>query len=361
MAGQVAFESVSRGWSRAQTAVLIAIGATIGCAVAAPVAVHAQAPAAPCYGAPPLREGSSGEDVRWLQVALERLGYDIGDSGADGHFGPATRAAVEAWQASLGRPVTGEVDCDMWPLVTQNLESGDEDSAPEEPADQSQPATPDDVGDEFPLGRGSSGARVAQLQQWLMAAGFDVGASGADGHLGPATQAAVTAWQTANGLAGTGILTADQWPLLESSSQGESAETAVAPVAGEPVVVVTTTNHNQATEAFVVGASGAVRPLPGIDPMGEVGGIAISTDSTTIYRAIDGTLTSIDALTLATTASVACGECRDLLVLGDGGVATVDGGHAAWLRARPQRGVRAPAASAGRRHCADHLGDPRLR
>jgi len=51
--------------------------------------------------------GSSGDQVRWLQTDLIRLGYDLGKWGADGKFGSQTTKAVREFQAAYGMPVTG--------------------------------------------------------------------------------------------------------------------------------------------------------------------------------------------------------------------------------------------------------------
>ena len=45
-----------------------------------------------------LRKGMKGEDVKALQNALLKLGYDLGKYGADGSFGSATDKAVRAFQ-----------------------------------------------------------------------------------------------------------------------------------------------------------------------------------------------------------------------------------------------------------------------
>ena len=45
-----------------------------------------------------LKNGMEGADVKQLQVALIRLGYDCGRWGADGDFGDATELAVKAFQ-----------------------------------------------------------------------------------------------------------------------------------------------------------------------------------------------------------------------------------------------------------------------
>ena len=52
-----------------------------------------------------LRKGSSGEDVRWLQETLTKLGFNPGT--ADGKFGAKTEAAVSAFQAKYGLTVDG--------------------------------------------------------------------------------------------------------------------------------------------------------------------------------------------------------------------------------------------------------------
>lgn len=54
-----------------------------------------------------LRQGDSGLTVAWLQEQLWSAGYDVGDKGADGIFGKATRAAVEAFQRAHGLTVDG--------------------------------------------------------------------------------------------------------------------------------------------------------------------------------------------------------------------------------------------------------------
>lgn len=51
-----------------------------------------------------LRAGSTGADVTVLQQRLARAGYDVS---TDGHFGPATEAAVRAFQRDRGQVVDG--------------------------------------------------------------------------------------------------------------------------------------------------------------------------------------------------------------------------------------------------------------
>lgn len=54
-----------------------------------------------------LRKGMSGEDVKELQEALIKLGYNLGNAGADGIFGNKTDDAVRSFQQSAGLTVDG--------------------------------------------------------------------------------------------------------------------------------------------------------------------------------------------------------------------------------------------------------------
>lgn len=55
-----------------------------------------------------LKNGSEGEDVKQLQSALIRLGYDCGNWGADGDFGDSTEMAVREFQKDAGLVVDGK-------------------------------------------------------------------------------------------------------------------------------------------------------------------------------------------------------------------------------------------------------------
>ncbi|MBI1170222.1 hypothetical protein GC209_02380 [bacterium] len=74
---------------------------------------------APAEPAPAAKEensdlmfGMSGEAVRSLQVALTGLGYPLG--AVDGKFGSLTRAALLAFQADNGLPLTATVNAATW-------------------------------------------------------------------------------------------------------------------------------------------------------------------------------------------------------------------------------------------------------
>ena len=65
------------------------------------------APATPQPGGRTLRRGDSGEDVRALQAALIRLGFDCGRWGADGDFGADTARALREFQRANGLEADG--------------------------------------------------------------------------------------------------------------------------------------------------------------------------------------------------------------------------------------------------------------
>ena len=65
-------------------------------------------------------ESGSSETVQALQKILKFEGFDPGS--ADGVYGPGTRAAVKAWQQSIGQAATGEItDNQMRLLLPENL------------------------------------------------------------------------------------------------------------------------------------------------------------------------------------------------------------------------------------------------
>ena len=71
-----------------------------GVTVAALALIPAADAAAAAYGSRPLREGTSGSDVKRLQRYLDRAGYD---TSADGIFGPATARSVRSFEIDEDR------------------------------------------------------------------------------------------------------------------------------------------------------------------------------------------------------------------------------------------------------------------
>ena len=63
---------------------------------------------------PVLRQGSTGAQVKALQILLIGYGYSCGSFGADGSFGPATDKAVRNYQKAKGLGVDGIVGPATW-------------------------------------------------------------------------------------------------------------------------------------------------------------------------------------------------------------------------------------------------------
>ena len=134
-----------------------------------------------------------GDDVKWLQKALNYAGYSCGS--ADGVFGKNTKDAVKKYQKAKKLTVDGEVgektvvslggtwkskknnnnkSVVLW-TVSRNLK------------------------------KGYKGSDVKALQNALIDAGYSCGSSGADGDFGANTVKAVKSFQKANKLLADGI------------------------------------------------------------------------------------------------------------------------------------------------------------
>jgi len=82
------------------------------------------------------------------------------------------------------------------------------------------------------LKRGSRGEFVTLLQTTLINRGYDVGPLGADGDFGRCTQAAVVAFQQANGLEADGIVGRRTWAALDASQSVPAASHYTATITG---------------------------------------------------------------------------------------------------------------------------------
>lgn len=70
---------------------------------------------------PTLKRGSSGEYVKYLQIRLTLLAYDIGKYGADGKFGAKTEEAVKAFQKDRGLKADGIVGKATWAEIDRDV------------------------------------------------------------------------------------------------------------------------------------------------------------------------------------------------------------------------------------------------
>lgn len=139
------------------------------------------------YATVSLQKGDENKDVSIWQGMLYCRAFD--PQGLDGAFGRNTEASTEAFQTSEGLNATGIADRYTWAKM---FGAG-------RPAHTS-------------LRVGSRGAEVKYLQRLLTNAGYAVKT---DGVFGADTEAAVIAFQAANGLAPDGVVGAKTWESIE--------------------------------------------------------------------------------------------------------------------------------------------------
>lgn len=143
--------------------------------------------------------GMTGEDVLSLQTRLAELGYDAG--GLDGYFGEYTQVALMYYQYYNNLYVDGVAG----PITLAAL-YGTQNTGANDAAGTS----------EVHLINGSAGSDVMTLQNRLEELGYATG--GVDGIFGNQTEAAVIAFQRANGLYADGIVGPLTVAALKSSS-----------------------------------------------------------------------------------------------------------------------------------------------
>ena len=177
-----------------------------------------------------LKHGAEGADVKQLQQYLIQLDYDLGRWGADGEFGDATELAVKAFQKDKGLDADGQYGKKTHTALIAAAKENRREGAT--------------LGNRL-LKRGSEGADVKQLQQYLVQMGYDMGKWGADGEFGGATELAVRAFQKDSALEADGQYGEKTHEALLQALEREKDE------GGEAVAVD--------------GGSCYVRSLPGTD------------------------------------------------------------------------------------------------
>jgi len=160
--------------------------------------------------------GDSGPLVLELQNLLRAAGWDLA---ADASFGPATETAVRQYQGSRGLVVDGLAG----PSTLGALRTG----APSIVVQAADPV----------LTRGSTGDAVARLQRFLGITD--------DGSFGPATDAAVRAYQSGVGLTADGSVGPQTWAKINAGARPAAPDPAPFPVLtrgahGEAVIALQT-------------------------------------------------------------------------------------------------------------------------
>jgi peptidoglycan hydrolase-like protein with peptidoglycan-binding domain len=158
------------------------------------------------YSRTTLRRGSTGAAVVALQKALKIT--------ADGQFGPKTDASVRAFQSRQKLTANGVVAASTWNALmgksTAATPSRGSSRAPvSSKAARPAAATAYSSVSKVVLRTGSTGSAVKVLQRAL-------GGLAVDGHYGPRTAAAVSAFQKAHKLKATGVTDAKVWKALEA-------------------------------------------------------------------------------------------------------------------------------------------------
>jgi len=216
----------------------------------------AAAPAAPAASVVGLKKGMSGQNVKALQNALNRVGIGV-KYGVDGYFGSATQASVKAFQRYKALPVTGTVDAATAKALGFAV------STPRAPA-RTTAATVAPIPAAAPaasgatnvvgLQLGASGPAVVQLQQAISRVGWPLAANGT---FTTRTKTALTAIQKANGLPATGTVDDRTARLLGLLGGGAAATPAARPTTTPATPAPTT------TAAAVAAPSG---PPPPVSP-----------------------------------------------------------------------------------------------
>ena len=142
-----------------------------------------------------LKKGDKGDQVKALQQNLILLGYLTGE--ADGQFGPATKAAVTAFQAASGLRADGQAGEKTLEAIASAVRA---------------------VSNAGTLRKGSRGDAVKALQQKLIALGYLSGS--ADGLFGDSTAKAVMAFQAAQSLTADGVAGSATISALNKAYQG---------------------------------------------------------------------------------------------------------------------------------------------
>ena len=127
------------------------------------------------------QQGSNGEDVKTVQYLVTAQGHP---TGVDGDFGPATKAAVQAFQSSRGLGADGIVGPQTWPQLIIQVQQG------------------------------SNGDAVRAVQSQIHSRGDGAGQITVDGSFGPVTDDLVQAFQTLVGLPVDGIVGPQTWNHL---------------------------------------------------------------------------------------------------------------------------------------------------
>ena len=210
-----------------------------------------------------LSQGSSGNDVKDMQIALNILGYDLK---TDGKFGAGTKEAVKHFQRANGLEVDGIAGNQTLTLLYAQA-FGNVNATPTATPKPANPATAKPTasasGNYQKLQRGDKGSAVVQMQQALNKLGYNLTP---DGNFGSGTQNAVKSFQKKYGLTADGVAGKQTLTLLYSlTSNATQAPAPTAKPTNTPMATVPVSSSTQVARITTTGGSLNLRNSPSKD------------------------------------------------------------------------------------------------
>lgn len=232
----------------------------------------------------PLQRGSIGDDVRQLQIRLNRISANYPAipkiSPVDGDFGIETEEAVKEFQRIFNLTPDGIVGRSTWYSILRIYNSVKHLSEL-----NSEGLTLEEVSRQFPevLEEGSTGLGIRLLQYYLSyIAAFNptIEPVAMDGIFGPATRNAVEAFQQTYGLPVTGIVDEYTWYELFNVYRGLIAsipitysEGVVVPYPGTTLRVGTETAYVQVLQEYLNYIGQTYTQIPAVPVTGYFGAL----------------------------------------------------------------------------------------
>lgn len=183
------------------------------------------------YPGSPLRLGSTGTGVSVVQKQLSRIARDYPSFGrpeVTGSFDAATERSVKAFQTQFSLAADGVVGRASWNKLSYIYVSVKDLAELTSEGEQLEAAASAGAWPGSVLRRGSAGSAVEQVQFWLLCLAqyrADLPAPTVDGRFGAGTEAAVLAFQRAEGLQADGVVGQASWEALYAAFTDAQSDT----------------------------------------------------------------------------------------------------------------------------------------
>ena len=226
---------------------------------------------APTYKVPDktVQSGSEGTDAKTVQRRLKDLGYYTGK--IDGEFGKASVDALKRFQEVNGLKADGKAGKTTYKILFSDKaktaptptpvpeETEEPEASPTPGVDLTPTPTPAPSAITWEkLRNGSSGQAVSQLQEALIQLGYMSGKP--DGKYGTGTEAAVKAFQKANGLTADGVAGAEtQKKLYGGNAKAAKVKATATPTATPKATATPKPTATPASSNNKVAVSGTLR------------------------------------------------------------------------------------------------------